>query len=223
MGEREGDRYGDGDPAPASGGKTRDRALFDAARAGDRAAFAEIVRRFQPRVYRVACHMLRDRALAEDVTQEVFVRCWRALASFDGRSEPFTWVYRIAVNLSLNTIRSRKNLRKNDPIDDPRFAGVLVETKDSHRDPQGAAARRQLYEALAEAIDGLSETLRTTLILVAIDGRSHEEAAAILGAPEGTIAWRIHEARKKLRKALLEKGFDEGALEAVAGTQGSGP
>jgi RNA polymerase sigma-70 factor (ECF subfamily) len=57
-------------------------------------------------------------------------------------------------------------------------------------------------------VDELSDTLRTTLILVCIDGRSHEEASAILGAPEGTIAWRVHEARRKLRAFMLGKGFD---------------
>jgi RNA polymerase sigma-70 factor (ECF subfamily) len=74
--------------------------------------------------------------------------------------------------------------------------------------PPVDAARRQLYMALARAIDTLSDTLRTTLILVCVDGRSHEEAAQILDAPEGTIAWRVHEARRKLRELLAERGFE---------------
>jgi RNA polymerase sigma-70 factor (ECF subfamily) len=80
-------------------------------------------------------------------------------------------------------------------------------------DPPADAAHRQLYEALARGIDSLSETLRTTLVLVCIDGRSHEEAAAILGAPEGTIAWRVHEARKKLRRYISGEGFGAEELE----------
>ena len=78
----------------------------------------------------------------------------------------------------------------------------------SMADPPGTAASRQEYKALVEGIDGLSETLRTTLILVCIDGRSHEEAAEILGAPEGTIAWRVHEARRKLRDFMKSRGFE---------------
>jgi RNA polymerase sigma-70 factor (ECF subfamily) len=152
--------------------------------------------------------MLRDRAEAEDVTQEAFVPAYGALARFDGRSEPYTWLYRIAVNLSLNAIRARKSARRtvSAPGADPRLDGI-PEAKPQAVDPADAS-KRQLYAALAQAIDGLTETLRTTLILVCIDGQSHEEAAQILGAPEGTIAWRVHEARRKLREALAERGFD---------------
>jgi len=91
--------------------KLTDRELVDRARQGDAEAFGQLVRRHQQRIHRLAVHMLRDRAEAEDVTQETFIRAYRALARFDGRSEPYTWFYRIAVNLSLNTIRSRKTAR----------------------------------------------------------------------------------------------------------------
>jgi RNA polymerase sigma-70 factor (ECF subfamily) len=77
-----------------------DRELVDAARAGDSDAFGVLVRRHQKRIYRLAVHLLRDAAEAEDVTQDTFVRAYGALNRFDGRSEPFTWMYRIAVNLS---------------------------------------------------------------------------------------------------------------------------
>ena len=181
-----------------------DRELVDLARGGDARAFGEIVRRHQRRLHRLALHMLRDRAEAEDVTQEAFVRAYGALARFDGRSEPYTWLYRIAVNLSLNAIRARKSARRSGgpPSDDPRLDGISQEAKSQAQgqrvDPVDAS-KRQLYTALSRAIDDLSETLRTTLILVCIDGRSHEEAAQILGAPEGTIAWRVHEARRRLK------------------------
>jgi RNA polymerase sigma-70 factor (ECF subfamily) len=166
--------------------------------------------------------MLRDRAEAEDVTQEAFVRAYGALARFDGRSEPFTWLYRIAVNLSLNAIRARKSARRASlpPVEDPGLEGRLAEAASQQGTSQPAdAGQRQLYTALERAIDGLSESLRTTLILVCVDGRSHEEAAQILGAPEGTIAWRVHEARRKLREALQARGFDldEALLEGSGG------
>jgi RNA polymerase sigma-70 factor (ECF subfamily) len=184
-----------------------DRDLVDRAREGDEQAFAQLVRRHQQRIHRLALHILRDRAEAEDVTQETFIRAYRALARFDGRSEPYTWFYRIAVNLSLNAIRSRKSQRTTNEGDDPRLEALIGE-KRSDADPPAQAAQRQLYEALAQGIDELSETLRTTLVLVCMDGRSHEEASAILGAPEGTIAWRVHEARRKLREFMAKRGFD---------------
>jgi RNA polymerase sigma-70 factor (ECF subfamily) len=80
--------------------------------------------------------------------------------------------------------------------------------KPSSVDLPADAAQRQLYAALVQGLDELSDTLRTTLVLVCIDGRSHEEASAILGAPEGTIAWRVHEARRKLREYMAGRGFD---------------
>lgn len=186
--------------------KLTDRDLVDRARQGDVEAFGQLVRRHQQRIHRLAIHMLRDRAEAEDVTQETFIRAYQALARFDGRSEPYTWLYRIAVNLSLNTIRSRKSSRTS--AEDPRLEAVVSETRPSAMaDPPGDAQRKQEYVALCEGIDALSETLRTTLILVCIDGKSHEEVGTILGAPEGTIAWRVHEARRKLREFMAQKGF----------------
>lgn len=183
-----------------------DRELVDEAREGGAEAFGVLVRRHQRRIYRLALHLLRDAAEAEDVTQETFVRAYGALDRFDGRSEPFTWIYRIAVNLSLNAIRSRKTSRKATTPDDPRIEGLLVEKRATLADPLNISADRELGIALAEGIDSLSDTLRTTLILVGVDGLSHSEAGQILGCPEGTVAWRVHEARKKLRAFLKQRG-----------------
>jgi RNA polymerase sigma-70 factor, ECF subfamily len=189
-----------------------DRELVDAARGGDTDAFGVLVRRYQRRIYRLAVHLLRNSAEAEDVTQDTFVRAYGALDRFDGRSEPFTWMYRIAVNLSLNAIRSRKNNRRATPADDPRIEGLLIERRGSHADPAALSADRELALALCDGLDDLSESLRMTLILVSIDGLSHTEAAEVLGCPEGTIAWRIHEARKKLRAYLEKRGYPEGSV-----------
>jgi RNA polymerase sigma-70 factor (ECF subfamily) len=191
--------------------KLTDRELVDRARDGDAEAFGQLVRRHQPRIFRLALHVLRNEAEAEDVSQETFIRAYQALARFDGRSEPYTWFYRIAINLSLNVIRARKSSRTTSAsdTDDPRLEAVMAEKRPSAMaDPAGDASRKQIYAALCEAVDALSDTLRTTLILVCVDGRSHEEASEILGAPEGTIAWRVHEARRKLREYMAKRGFD---------------
>ena len=184
-----------------------DRELVDAARAGDVEAFGSLVRRYQKRIYRLAVHLLRDAAEAEDVTQDTFVRAYGALDRFDGRSEPFTWMYRIAVNLSLNRIRARKARRQSAPLDDPRIEGLLLDAPSTVTDPASHSADRELALALCDGLDELSETLRTTLVLVTVDGLSHAEAAEVLGCPEGTVAWRVHEARKRLRVFLEARGF----------------
>ncbi|HLV22288.1 MAG TPA: sigma-70 family RNA polymerase sigma factor [Polyangiaceae bacterium] len=191
-----------------------DRDLVDAARSGDADAFGILVRRYQKRIYRLAVHLLRDTAEAEDVTQDTFVRAYGALDRFDGRSEPFTWMYRIAVNLSLNAIRSRKSQRRATTPDDPRIEGLLVEKRASIANPAALSADRQLAMALSDGIEELSETLRTTLVLVGVDGLSHAEAADVLGCPEGTVAWRVHEARKKLRAYLQTRGYGQDLEES---------
>lgn len=188
--------------------KPTDRDLVERAKNNDAEAFGQLVRRHQPRIHRLAVHMLRDRAEAEDVSQETFIRAYRALARFDGRSEPYTWFYRITINLSLNRIRSRKTARNTHDTDDPRLDAVLVDKTPETGDPAVRAQRQELYRTLTKGIDQLSDTLRTTLILVCIDGLSHEDVAQVLGAPEGTIAWRIHEARRKLKDFMQTRGFD---------------
>jgi len=189
-----------------------DRELVNAAREGDAEAFGLLVRRHQRRVYRLAVHLLKSGAEAEDVTQDTFVRAYAALDRFDGRSEPFTWIYRICVNLSLNALRARKTRRASSP-DDPRIEGLLIDNRPAGASPARSSADKQLGRALVEGIDELSDTLRTTLVLVCIDGLSHAEAGEVLGCPEGTVAWRVHEARKKLRGKLSERGFDEDDIE----------
>jgi RNA polymerase sigma-70 factor (ECF subfamily) len=186
-----------------------DRELVEAAQKGDANAFGALVRRHQRRVYRLALHLVRNPAEAEDVTQDTFVRAYGALDRFDGRSEPFTWIYRIAVNLSLNAIRARKPSERSSSPDDPRVESLLVERRAKLASPEAASEDKELAFALLTAIDALSDVLRTTLILVIIDGLPHAEAGRILGCSEGTVAWRIHEARRRLREHLAQNGHGE--------------
>jgi RNA polymerase sigma-70 factor, ECF subfamily len=184
---------------------TDDRDLVLAAKQGDGKAFGALVRRHQRRLYRVALHLLRNANEAEDVTQDAFVRAYAALDRFDGRSQPYTWFYRIAVNLSLNRLRSRKRTSHTPALDDPRLEAFVIDSRPTAA-PDRRAIDHELAISLCDALDSLSETLRTTLVLVILDGVPQNEAAEILGCPEGTVAWRIHEARKKIRSFLVERG-----------------
>lgn len=196
--------------APQVMDSSDDRDLITAAKQGNRRAFGVLVRRHQRRLYRVALHLLRDPSEAEDVTQDAFVRAFAALDRFDGRSQPYTWFYRIAVNLSLNRLRSRKRTSKNTPLDEPQVEAFVADSSPD-ASPHRRAKDRELGSALADAVDALSDTLRTTLVLVVMEGVPQNEVAQILGCPEGTVAWRIHEARKKIRAALVALGhLDEG-------------
>jgi RNA polymerase sigma-70 factor (ECF subfamily) len=169
------------------------------AKAGDRAAFGELVRRYRERIFALALHLTGNESDADDITQEVFLGAYRALGQFAGRSEFFTWVYRITVNKALNARRNRKR-RGERPMDDPRLTKALE--ADASGDPTLAAELRRTYGRLLQALDRLPAEMCTTVVLVALQGLSHGEAAVVQECSPGTIAWRIHKAREQLRRAL---------------------
>jgi RNA polymerase sigma-70 factor (ECF subfamily) len=199
-------------------GNESDRALVQRAQAGDAQAFAALVDRHAPRVRRLARQLVRGHADADDLAQDTFVRAYQALDRFDGRSEFFTWIYRIAVNLSLNRARSL-SIRRSVPLDDPQIEGsVALLTRGSAEGVSGID-RRRVAAALLEELDRLPDALRVTLTLVCIDGTPQNEVAEILGCSVGTVGWRVHEARKRVRDGLRARGLDETA-DLLGGNRG---
>jgi RNA polymerase sigma-70 factor (ECF subfamily) len=154
------------------------------AREGDLGAFEELVRQYQADVWRFAQHFTRDRALAEDVTQEAFLRAFRFLGSFRGDAKFTSWLFRIARNCAMDAIRSRTVHLEKDP---PPPAGPT--------DPQ---ARLELHTALA----AVSEDHREPFLLIEVFGLSYQEAADVLGVRVGTVKSRMHRARKAMMDAL---------------------
>ena len=180
-------------------------ALVDAARAGDQNAFAALVTRYRKRIFALALHITRSASEADDITQDVFLKAYRALPEFEGRSQFFTWVYRMTVNRSLNVRRDRAR-RGEDMLDDPRLE--LAVAVDARSDPSREAELRQQYARLLRALDSLPVDMRTTVILVSLQGMAHGEAAVIQKVSEGTIAWRMHEARRRLHEATAPERPD---------------
>ncbi len=173
--------------------------LVRRAKRGEHPAFEELVRRYRGRIYALALQLTGSASEADDVTQEAFLSAYRHIQAFEGRSEFFTWLYRIALNRSLNAERDRRR-RAGVNLEDPRVeAAVAVDACGS---PARAAELRQTYARLVCALDALSPTLRATVVLVALQGLSHGEAAVVLGCTAGTVGWRMHEARDKLTRAL---------------------
>jgi RNA polymerase sigma-70 factor (ECF subfamily) len=179
--------------------------LVARAKAGDGQAFDQLVRRYRRRIFALALHLCGESSLADDITQDVFLKAYRALDGFEGRSEFFTWVYRMAVNRSLNARRDRMR-RKEQPMVaadgevDPRIE--LAVQVDAKGDPRRAAELRDTYTRLIRALDALPPEMRTTVVLVALQGMSHGEVAVVQKCSEGTIAWRMHEARRRLHDAM---------------------
>ncbi|MEZ4401990.1 MAG: sigma-70 family RNA polymerase sigma factor [Kofleriaceae bacterium] len=175
------------------------------ARGGDRSAFGALVRLYQRRVYAAALHVTGNHADAEDVVQETFVRAYRGLAGFDGRADFFTWLYRIAINTALNRIRSGKRtaaLADAGAAEVAQLGGRPEDLGGPRYAPDEQAALSQEMRTVLAAIATLSSTLRITLLLATVEGLSHKQIAAVLDIPEGTVAWRVNEARRLLRERL---------------------
>jgi RNA polymerase sigma-70 factor (ECF subfamily) len=174
-------------------------ALVAAAKAGDARAFEALVARYRKRIFALALHITGSASEADDIAQDVFLKAFRALPQFEGRSQFFTWVYRMTVNRSLNVRRDRARRDEDVVLDDPRLE--LAIAVDARSNPGREAELRQSYARLLRALDGLPVEMRTTVILVSLQGMAHGEAAVIQKVSEGTIAWRMHEARRRLHEA----------------------
>jgi RNA polymerase sigma-70 factor (ECF subfamily) len=175
-------------------------ALVAAAKAGDARAFEALVTRYRKRIFALALHITRSASEADDIAQDVFLKAYRALPEFEGRSQFFTWVYRMTVNRSLNVRRDRARRGDDVVLDDPRLE--LAVAVDARSNPGREAELRQSYARLLRALDSLPADMRTTVILVSLQGLSHGEAAVVQKISEGTIAWRMHEARRRLHEAM---------------------
>lgn len=187
-------------------------ALVEAAKSGDPKAFDALVRRYRPRIFALALHLTGSRSQADDVTQDAFLRAYRNIHRFEGRSEFFTWLYRIALNRALNIKRGdRKRITMS--IDDPRLTFALQ--VDARGDPRRALELRETYTLLLRSFDHLSPLLRTTIALTLLQGLSYKEAAVVLETTEGTIAWRVHEARRKMRHSMQKMLKDPTPVQRV--------
>jgi len=178
---------------------------LDQARQGDREAFGRLVKRHQRRVYAAALHILGNHSDADDATQEAFVRAYKGLSTFDGRADFFTWLYRITVNTALNALRSDKrgaalhqrgNAEAAHVGGRPEALGQVASSPAQQAQVTGEVAR------VLSAVASLSASLRVTLVLATIEELPHKQIAEILDIPEGTVAWRVNEARRLLKQKL---------------------
>lgn len=178
---------------------------LDRARQGDREAFGRLVRRHQRRVYAAALHILGNHSDADDATQEAFVRAYRGLAAFDGRADFFTWLYRIAVNTALNALRSGKRgaaLSHRGGTEAAHIGGRPEALGQEVRSPAQHAQQTGELARVLDAVAQLSPALRVTIVLATIEELPHKQIAEILEIPEGTVAWRVNEARRLLKQRL---------------------
>ncbi len=195
---------------PATGRKMRkpdeDRDLVERARGGDTAAFDELVVKYTPRLYGLVYHMTSNREDTHDILQEVFAKAYRSLKRFQGKSAFYTWIYSIAVNMSLNFLKKRGRQRKLS-LDDLDLAiendEEFIETT-SRTDPVREANLHELQQRLNAAMQALSDDHRAVVTMYDIQGLPHAEISGILGISEGTVRSRLHYAHRQLQNYLEE-------------------
>jgi RNA polymerase sigma factor (sigma-70 family) len=190
-------------PAPAL---LEEMDLVKRARRGDLVAYDDLVRRYQERIYATVYHMTSNHEDANDLAQEAFIKAFHALKSFKGGSSFYTWVYRIAVNKTINFLKQRKNKTQMslDDLDfnaehDPDLVALI-----SDKTPRREVVLAELQEKLNAAMQRLSEPHRLVVTLHDVQGLPHEEVAKIMDCNVGTVRSRLFYARQQLQAYLSD-------------------
>ena len=173
--------------------------LVSRAKAGDRGAFEELVRRHADRLHAVVLRFVADREAAEEVTQEAFLRAWRGIGRFQGRSRFFTWLYRIGINEAKRRA-AREPAEQTISLDEE----PILEAPDWSEAPDTRAQQSDLRRALESSIRALPVKYRAPVILRDVEGLTTEEAAEVMDLSQSAFKSRLHRARLALRRALDE-------------------
>ena len=180
--------------------------LVRSARRGDLKAYDELIRRYQERIYATIYHMTSNHEDANDLAQDSFIKAYQALKSFKGGSSFYTWLYRIAVNKTINFLKQRKNrvhMSLNDldfnTENNPDLVALI-----SDKTPRREAGLNELSEKLNAALLKLSEPHRVVVVLHDVQGQSHEEIAEIMDCNIGTVRSRLFYARQQLQSLLAD-------------------
>ncbi|WP_238148745.1 RNA polymerase sigma factor [Serinicoccus sediminis] len=181
--------------APAPDGPVTDGTLLRAARLGDQGAFAQIVDRYGPGMFRYARSLVGQEQDAGDVLQEAFVSAWKNLPSFRGDSSLKTWLYRLVHRRAMDHHRVRRPV----PVVDEVFAEVVA---DVSGDPVRQAESRELLADLRRALAGLPETQRACWLLREVEGMSYQDIGETLGLPVGSVRGQLHRGRTTLAERM---------------------
>jgi RNA polymerase sigma-70 factor (ECF subfamily) len=184
-----------------------DPELVRAALAGSQEAFRELVARFERPVFGLIVRMVGEPETAEDLAQEVFVKAYRALASYDPSRKLSSWLFKIAHNATIDHLR--RSGPESLPLEDDEEGGNLLATlaDGAAESPAAAAERHAMARALERAIRGLRPDYREAVVLRYVEGLSYEEIAEALAQPLGTVKTNLHRARKQMATTLAAAGW----------------
>ena len=182
------------------------------AQAGDRDAFGRLVRTHYRRIYSCVAHILGNHSDADDAAQEAFLRAYVGLAGFDGRAEFSTWLYRIAINTALNFRRKGRAVAATATAGAQQVHHLGGRPEALANQPTNPGEQMQIdadFKRVLAKVCELSPSLRVTLILTTVEQLSHKQVSEILNIPEGTVAWRVNEARRMLKASLADMGSEK--------------
>ncbi len=185
------------------GSNDTDQLLVERVKRGEKAAFDILVLKYQQRVVNLVSRFVRGHADAQDVTQEAFLKAYRALPNFRGDSAFYTWLYRIAVNTAKNYLATQA--RRSGEVDQDISEIEQIESNDALRDkatPERLLLRDEIQATVVSAINDLPEDLRMAIMLREVDGMSYEDIAGVMECPIGTVRSRIFRAREAVDKQL---------------------
>ena len=187
--------------------ETSDDDLIDAVLAGEGSAFGVLMDRFQERVFRLLSRFTRDRGEIEDLAQEVFVKIFRKLHTFQRDSALFTWIYRVAVN-TVNDHFGRVGRHRLRLVDDPAELDANPSVRPEGEAPSQPLLDEELRAVTREILDELPEKYRTILILREFEDLSYTDMARVLGLQMGTVESRLFRARQRFKEALERRHPD---------------
>lgn len=188
------------------GADESDLSLVRRVQRGDKGAFDLLVLKYQHKVVKLVMRYVRSPAEAEDISQEAFIKAYRALPQFRGDSAFYTWLYRIAINTAKNAVASRDRSPITydlDLQDEESSYSVQSRLRDPDT-PEGLVLTEEIRQTVNSAIEALPEDLRTAIVLRELDGLSYEEIAAAMECPVGTVRSRIFRAREAIDRRLSE-------------------
>jgi RNA polymerase sigma-70 factor (ECF subfamily) len=183
--------------------KDTDKELVRRVKKGDKQAFDLLFSRYQHKILNLVSRYLRDQQDVEDVTQEAFIKAFRALPRFRGESAFYTWLYRIAINTAKNHLvaRSRRPPGVDVDIDDAEFMDGTDVLRESES-PEAVLSRDELAEVINATLSELPDDLRSAVTLREFDGLTYEQIAEIMDCPVGTVRSRIFRAREAIDQRI---------------------